>query len=100
MFKLVINGMRKEDLRLGCMAVARDYIRDVNPAFFRDDTELFNNQIQTLVANVLPKKKPVLEVLVSYELVGPDDDRVTVRGGYHDRHPSGSWKKAYALSRQ
>lgn len=60
-----MNGLRKEDLRLGCIAIARDYIQGVNPEFFLDDTALFNNQVQTLVANVLPKKKAILEVNIS-----------------------------------
>lgn len=57
-----MNGLRKEELRQGCIAIARDYISDVKTEFFREDMELFNDQVKTLIANVLPKKKSIPEV--------------------------------------
>eukprot|EP00474_Spongospora_subterranea_P010466 CRZ10924.1 hypothetical protein [Spongospora subterranea] len=60
-FKLVIHGIRKEELRAGCLVIGKDYVRDVNVLFFRDDMDLFTAQIQTLLQSVMPKKKGITE---------------------------------------
>ncbi|SPQ98412.1 unnamed protein product (mitochondrion) [Plasmodiophora brassicae] len=60
-FKLVVNGLKNYETRAGCLAIANEYIRDINTMFFRENMDLFTGQVQAIVTVLLPKKKALAE---------------------------------------
>ena len=65
--KLIVGGLKKDDLRAGCIELIRNFcfggvlVRDVDPEFFREDMDAFTGQMRFIMAALIQKKKSIAE---------------------------------------